>query len=226
MNRIQTACGNCPYNLNNEQCTNPEECYGCFQKPAEDFNNTAFGGSSNHWMSKPIFCSICGKPLSGVYVGPSEDNPQDAFHICNECKAAIEWSKNKMKEEAQAEIKSRQSSDPNGFHITLKEFVQRFIYHGTTIVIKEQWVIPREERIDNKIIGEATVWRGLDSEITDDEGTCPFKDAHVFGIFIPKENEYFKRTDVGIAIEVEYNKQPTMQSEKSNIHEELGILGK
>lgn len=88
-------------------------------------------------------------------------------------------------------LEYRQKKDPNGFRITVKEFVQRFAPHGSVIQLVNQGIYleaPGKYKITNKLL-----WEGYDYLITDPEDgypperVCKYKDHLVTGL-VTKSN--------------------------------------
>ena len=216
MNKVRTGCANCPFNLNAE-CTNPETCYGCYtlQKcEVADFANKLIGPQI------AVSCPICGKQVTSndIY------DIYQSIYICDECKEAIGWAKEQQKKNAS--LQTRQNEDPNGFRITVKEFVQRFVPHGYSVILKEERIQTIKESkfsIRFEDIGPI-VWNGKDYLITD-EGTCPFKDYLVVALIVPQEKWEGKVIELSIR-DPYINPYQKAEQTSSDVLEDLGILGK
>ena len=75
--------------------------------------------------------------------------------------------------EKESSLEYRQKKDPNGFRITVKEFVQRFVPHGSKVLLVESTIRTQGNNTNTFKIYHNALWEGLDYLITDPIETCP-----------------------------------------------------
>lgn len=95
--------------------------------------------------------------------------------ILAEIKREPESSGVKASIEAEKEdsLEYRQKKDPNGFRITVKEFVQRFVPHGSKVLLVESTIRSQGNNTNTFKIYHNALWEGQDYLITDPIENCP-----------------------------------------------------